>query len=253
MLILANTGFLFPGLPLAGRIAAAATAGFDGVEFHDEVQRDDPARVADLLAAQGLRVGSLNSGMGDTMGQAALPGRMAEFAASLTLAHAAAQAVGAGAIHVLSGRGAGSDAVLAANLRRALDLTDRRLLIEPICRAAVADYHLHRLDQALAVLDAVGSPRVALMFDWFHIATDHGSEAAAALLARHRERIGHVQLAAVPSRAEPGADLLAMTQDLGFAAVGLEYRPTRPEAAVLAAIRPPAPPSGRSGFPHPRT
>ena len=62
MRLLANLGFLFPGLPLAARIAAAAAAGFDGVEFHDQVQQDDPPRVADLLAATGLTAGSLNSG-----------------------------------------------------------------------------------------------------------------------------------------------------------------------------------------------
>lgn len=237
MRFLANTGFLFPGLPVGARIDAAAAAGFDGVEFHDEVQGTDAPALAGQLTRHGLAVGSLNTAMGPGMGRAALPGQEAALAADVAAAERAAAAVGARAIHVLCGRGTGSDAVLVANLRRALDLTDRALLIEPICRAAVPDYHLSDLDQALAVLDAVGSPRVKLMFDWFHMATALGPQGAAAALAAWRGRIGHVQLAGVPGRNEPDPALVAMVRGLGFGAIGLEYRPTLPEAATLAGLR----------------
>lgn len=237
MRIFANLGFLFPGRPLAAQIAAAAAAGFDGVEFHDQVQRDDPAHVAARLAETGLAAGAVNSGMGDSFGLAAIPGAEARFAADLALTHRAAQAIGAPAIHILAGRGATDGAVYLANLRRALDLTDRLLLIEPISPQAVPGYHLATLAQALAVQDALGSPRIRLMFDWFHIAATLGPDGAAAALAAHRDRIGHVQLASWPDRAEPGADLLALAAGAGFGTVGLEYRPTRPEAQALAALR----------------
>jgi hydroxypyruvate isomerase len=238
MRFLANLGFLFPGRPLAAQIAAAAAAGFDGVEFHDQVQRDDPHRIADLLAGHGLAAGSLNSGMGDSFGLAAMPGQEARFAADLALAHRAAVAIGAPAIHILAGRGATDDATYRANLRRALDLTDRLLLIEPISPAAVPGYHLASLAQALAVQAALGVPRLRVMFDWFHMAATLGPQGAAAALAAHRDRIGHVQLASWPDRAEPGADLVALAGAAGFGTVGLEYRPTRPEAEALAALRP---------------
>lgn len=242
MRILANTGFLFPTLPFPDRIRAAAAAGFDGVEFHDEVQRHDPAAIAAVLRETHLTVGSLNSGMGATMGTAALPGRQEAFAEGFRQADAAAQAVGAGAIHVLSGRGAGQDATLIANLKMALTLTDRDLLIEPIGRAAVPDYHLHTLDQAFRVQDAVGSPRLGILFDWFHIATAQGPVQATQSLTRHRDRIAHIQLSRIPDRHEPGANLVAMVRGAGYPTLGLEYRPTQPEADTLAAIRPPAPP-----------
>jgi 2-dehydrotetronate isomerase len=237
MIWLANLGFLFAGLPLAERIAAATAAGFDGVEFHDHVQRDDPARIAALLAGAGLRVGAINSGMGDSFGLAALPGAEARFAADLSAAHDAAQAIGAPAIHVVAGRGATCDATYRANLRRALDLTDRDLLIEPISPAAVSGYHLASLEAALAVQDALGTPRLRVMFDWFHMAATMGPRAAGAALLRHRDRIGHVQIASWPERTEPGADLVAQVEAAGFGAVGLEYRPTRPEAEALRALR----------------
>jgi hydroxypyruvate isomerase len=234
---LANLGFLFAALPLTDRITAAAEAGFDGVEFHDQVQNDDPARIADLLAAAGLAAGSVNSGMGDSFGLAALPGQEGAFAADLARAHRAAEAIGASAIHIVAGRGATDAATYLANLRRALDLTDRLLLIEPISPAAVPGYHLHSLDQALAVQRGLASPRIRILFDWFHMAATLGPDGAAAALAAHRDRIGHVQLASWPDRAEPGADLVALAAGAGFATLGLEYRPAGPEAATLAALR----------------
>lgn len=237
MRFLANTGFLFPRLAFPERIRAAAAAGFDGVEFHDEVQAHDPAAIAALLAETGLGVGGLNLRMGRTLGCAALPGEERQFARDLAEADAAARAVGAGALHVVAGRGEGDRATYLANLRRALDLTGLPLLIEPICRAAVPDYHLHDLDDALEVLDRIGSGRISLMFDWYHAAAMLGPAGAEAALARHRARIGHVQLAAAGDRAEPGPDLCGMAARAGFARVGLEYRPTRPEAALLAALR----------------
>jgi hydroxypyruvate isomerase len=235
MRFLANLGFLFPGRSLPDRIAAAAAAGFDGVEFHDDVQRHDAGAIAAALG--GLAVGSLNLAMGETFGAAALPGLEARFLADLRAAEAAAQAVGARALHVVAGRGPADDAIYRANLRRALDETDRLLLIEPLCAAAVPGYHLAHLDQALEVVDAIGSPRLRVMFDWFHIATDLGPDAAAQALSRHRDRIGHVQLAAAPGRAEPAPALLAPIIDAGIETVGLEYRPTVPEAETLAALR----------------
>jgi 2-dehydrotetronate isomerase len=232
----ANTGFLFPTLPFADRLRAAAASGFDGVECHDEVQRHDAHAIADLLAETGLEMGGLNTRMGTTAGCAALAGQDATFAADMQAAHAAAEIVGARAIHVLAGRGETCRATYLANLRRAQDLTDRLILIEPLCRAAMADYHLSTLSDALAVIDTLGSDRIRVMFDWYHIAATEGAEAARALHT-HRAQIGHVQAASYPARAEPDASLIAATAAAGFASVGLEYRPTRPEQDTLATLR----------------
>lgn len=235
MRLFANTGFLFTDLPLPQRIQAAAAAGFDGVEFHDELQRHDAPAIAALLARLGLTMGSINVHMGETAGRAALPGQEAEFMADLAAAHAAATCVGAPALHVLAGRGATDTATYRANLRRAIDATDRLILIEPLCPQAMPGYHLSRLADALELADALG-PRVRVMFDWFHVATELGAVAAGQALLRHRALIGHVQAASVPARAEPDAALLRLFSDAGFAALGLEYRPTQPPAAHLAAL-----------------
>lgn len=237
MRFLANTGFLFPALPFADRLRAAAAAGFDGVECHDEIQQHDPGAIAAILAETGLSVAGLNTRMGATAGCAAVPGAEAAFVADLRAAHAAAVRVGAGAIHVVAGKGETARSVYLANLRRALELTDRRLLIEPICPAAIPGYHLATLDDAVAVQDSIGDPRLGILFDWYHMVATLGVQGAAEALARHRDRIAHVQAAAFPRRDEPGGDLIRATEAQGFGALGLEYRPSLPEAAVLASLR----------------
>ncbi len=232
----ANTGFLFPALPFPDRLMAAAAAGFDGVECHDEIQRHDAGQVADMLAQTGLAVGSINIRMGDTAGCAALGGHQPQFALDMRAAALTAQAVGARAIHVLAGRGAMDRAVFADNLKRALDLTDRMILIEPISPVAMPGYALNNLPEALALCDQVSNPRLRVMFDWFHMTATLGADAARAL-QDHRDMIGHVQLASYPDRTEPDAAIVALVQQAGYTRIGLEYRPTRPEAQTLSALR----------------
>lgn len=73
----ANLGFLWPQLPLAGRIRAAGAAGFDAVEFHDPY--DEPqADLRDALRDTGLSLLALNTRPGNRaageFGLSALPG-----------------------------------------------------------------------------------------------------------------------------------------------------------------------------------
>ena len=129
----ANTGFLYRDLPFPDRIRAAAAAGFDAVEFHDEAQDADPGQLAAVLAEAGLPVLGLNTRMGDTSGCAAIPGAEAQARADIDAAVRVAQAVGAGAIHVLSGKAEGeaARACLIRTLRHALDVFDGRILMSP--------------------------------------------------------------------------------------------------------------------------
>ena len=236
MRLLANTGFLFLDLPFPDRLAAAARAGFDGVECHDEIQRHDPGAIAAALAGLGLSMGGLNIRMGDSMGLAAIPGQEARFMADLAEADRAAQAVGAASIHVLAGRGQTDAATFLENLRRASEATDRLILIEPLCAAAVPGYHLCRLEQGLEIARHLG-PRVRVMFDWFHAATELGEAAAARALAEHGELIGHVQAASTPGRNEPDAATVARFAAAGFPALGLEYRPLIAPGDCVARLR----------------
>lgn len=228
----ANTGFLWKELPFLERIARAAAAGFDALEFHDEAQGEDPAALSDALAAAGLPVLGLNTRMGDTVGCAAIPGAADQARRDFEVAHAVAERVGAGAIHVTAGKtdAAGAREAYLAHLDWAVGQTDRTLLIEPICRAAIPGYFLHDLDEAVRVIRDLGHDRIRIMFDCFHVETEHGQT-----LARYTAcaaHVGHVQIASVPGRAEPVggtldyATLLPALVAAGYdGAFGCEYRP----------------------------
>lgn len=228
----ANTGFLWKDRPFLQRIAAAAGAGFDAVEFHDEAQGEDPEALRDAIAAAGLPVLGLNARMGDTAGCAAIPGMADQAKRDIDAAVETAALAGAGAIHVLSGRTdeAGAHACYVAALRHALAASDLTILIEPISSAAMPGYFLHSLDQARSVIAEIGHPRLKILFDCFHVEREHGD-----LVARFGTvagDVGHVQIASFPDRAEPWlsdidyAAVLPAMRAMGYAgAIGCEYKP----------------------------
>ena len=251
----ANTGFLWTDLDLPGRIRAAHAAGFDAVEFHDEAQRGDLAAVAAALAETGLPVCGLNVRMGQSAGCAAIPGQEDQARRDVDAAARTAEALGAQALHVLAGRSGedGDRAAFLRVLRHALAVSDRVVLIEPICQQAMPGYFLHYIDQAAAIIEDIGDRRLRLMFDCFHIQTATGDCTAA--FARHAGRVGHVQIASVPGRNEPGVDdmldyarLIPAMQAAGYGgAFGCEYRPRGTveaglgwRARLLAEIQPSA-------------
>lgn len=239
----ANTGFLWKDRPFLDRLRAAAAAGFDGLEFHDEAQAEDLSELREVLAETGLPVLGLNVRMGTTAGCASLPEAADQARRDVDAAVAVAQAIGARAVHVVAGKGAGpaAEAAYLAVLRHALAVSDLTILIEPICPQAIPGYFLHSLDQACRVLDEIGHPRLKIMFDCFHIEMAHG-----ALIDRFRAcaaQVGHVQIASVPARAEPetGPDaaldygvILPALRQAGYGGMfGCEYRPATTTDAGL--------------------
>ena len=231
----ANTGFLWRDLPFLERIDRAAAAGFDALEFHDEAQEADTAALSETLERNDLPVLSLNTRMGMTLGSAALPGDRAR--REIDEAAALAARIGARAMHVLAGLTDAPEAraTFEDNLRHALAATDAAVLIEPISPAAIPGYFLHDLATAAEILDAVGHPRLRILFDTFHVAATEGDVSRA--FARHAPRIGHVQIASWPGRAEPDGEILALLPAMRAAgydgAFGCEYRARGPVEAGL--------------------
>ncbi|MGB7757484.1 MAG: TIM barrel protein [Salinisphaera sp.] len=232
----ANTGFLWPDRPFIDRVRAAAAAGFDAVEFHDEAQSADTAELVDVLSSARLPVLGLNVRMGATAGCAAIPERVDEARRDIDQAIAVADRVGARGVHVLAGKtdAPGAEAAYIATLRYALSVSDLTILIEPICRQAMPDYFLGRLDQAQRILGEIDHPRLKLLFDCYHVQTEHGD--VVARLKQCVDDVGHIQIASVPGRNEPElgpvaeldyATVLAAFRDAGYAGMfGCEYRPT---------------------------
>ena len=194
----ANLGFLWTDRTLPDAIKAASQAGFDAVECHWPYEHD-PLIITKTLSQTGLPMLVLNTKRGDmSKGES----QAAKQTLQANLAYAAKRAEQAG----------------------------KTILIEPLNHRDVPSYHLQSVEAAARTIDAVGSDRVKIMFDFYHIQILQGD-----LLNRFKAYlpyIGHVQIAGVPQRAEPDRGevnypaLLPAIYEAGYDGyVGAEYKP----------------------------
>jgi hydroxypyruvate isomerase len=235
----ANLSTLFPELPFLERFAAAARAGFRYVEyqFPYQWQAEELARHA---RDAGVQVVLHNLPAGDfakgERGIACLPGREREFRAALEPAIAYAKAVDCPRLNCLAGLAPADRAhfdVLVANVRyaaRRLGEAGLQLVLEAINTRSVPGFFLSRSAQAIDVLNAAGEQNAFLQYDFFHMQIMEGD--LARTVERLLPRIGHIQLADVPDRHEPGSGeinfdfLLRHLDTIGYSGwVGCEYNP----------------------------
>jgi hydroxypyruvate isomerase len=232
-----NIGMLFAERPFLDRITAAAAAGFDHVECH--FPYDHPiADIKAALAAAKMRMNGLNTSPGNAgeFGLAGVPGREAEFRERFDQAVTYARGLGASMIHVMAGVALPSErrralATYVANLRAAADIApDLTLLLEPLNHRSRPGYLVNRSDEVAELIVEIARPNVKLLFDVFHIQIMEGD--ILKRFERHRPVVGHVQIAAVPSRAEPDEGevnyraVLHAFDAVGYdGLVGLEYVP----------------------------
>ncbi|QND50785.1 TIM barrel protein [Phyllobacterium sp. 628] len=235
----ANLGFLWPDRSLLARIAAAAQAGFKAVELHWPY--DIPASEVHIACAEhGVRLLALNTPLGDTakgeFGLAVLEGRQKDFETSLDQAIDYARTAGASAIHVMAGVVPVADKprarqVFAQNLALAAQkAADFKLLLEPINQRDKPGYFYSTLEEAASLIAEIGASNLKIMFDVYHVGVSQGD--IFKRLEHHLPMIGHVQIAAVPSRAEPDEGeiaypaVFAELDRLGYSGwVGCEYKP----------------------------
>jgi hydroxypyruvate isomerase len=168
-------------------------------------------------------------------GLAALVGREEEARAAINRALASADALDAGAVHVMAGFAAGqeAEACFIGNLRyaaKAAQAAGRTILIEPLNGYDAPGYFLDHSDQARRIIEAVGAPNLKLMFDCYHIQIVEGD--LTRRITANLDIIGHVQFAGVPHRGRPDEGeinyrhVFAHLADLGYAApLGAEYKP----------------------------
>jgi 2-dehydrotetronate isomerase len=208
-----NLRWLFTELPMLDRYAAAARAGFRGVEVafpYEHAARD----IAQRLEANGLKLVQILTPCDWERGErgiAALPGRETDFRTSVDVAIDYALQVGKPLIHAMAGnltpsidKGAARETFIA-NISYAAESAAREgltIILEPCCTARFPDYFYHRLEEAVDVIRAVGRNNVKLCFDTFHVQSEEG-----ALTQRLEEvfpHVGHIQVGDVPGRREPG-------------------------------------------------
>jgi hydroxypyruvate isomerase len=246
----ANLTMMFNEVPFLDRFEAAAKAGFTAVEFlfpYDFPATDIRAR----LDANGLQQILFNMPPGDwaagERGTASLPGRQAEFRTGVEKALEYAAALGTQRLHLMAGvPPAGIRAGVAANLfavnlawaAERAHAAGVMIVIEPINHRDMPGFLLNTTGQAAGIVEAVGSDRVRILFDVYHCQVTEGDVTSRmkALLPL----IGHVQIADVPARNEPGTgeigwDYVFRHMDaIGYDGwVGCEYRPAAGTVAGL--------------------
>ena len=208
----ANLTMLFTELPMPDRFAAAADAGFQGVEilFPYDLPARDLSRAA--LAA-GLDFVLLNTPppnwAGGPRGFAAEPGREDRFRSDFDRALRFAEALRARHIHIMAGYAQGPAArdTFVANLRWAAERAPQiGLTIEPLNPADQPGYFLADFDLAADLIAETGAPNLGLQYDSYHAHLIAGD--AVAVWRRHKAIIRHIQIAGVPGRQEPSGGVI---------------------------------------------
>jgi hydroxypyruvate isomerase len=251
----ANISTLFNELPFLDRIDAAAKAGFSAVECQFPYAVE-PAALAARLQQVGVPLVLFNVPPGRAeageRGLASLPGREADFNASIERAVEYAQATGCSRVHVMAGLlPGGADRrrhvdQFVTSIARAADrlaAVGATAMIEPINTRDVPGYLLDGTMLALECMANAQRPNLQLQYDVYHMQVMEGD------LMRSMERllpsIGHIQIADNPGRHEPGTgeinfvNLLPHIDALGYGGwVGCEYLPQSNTLAGLAWARP---------------
>lgn len=234
----ANLGFLWSARPLLERIELAAQNGFKAIELHWPYDTSAQA-VRDACQRLNLTLLAANTPLGNTQlgesGLAALPGREAEFKEIFMQSLQWCLTAGATAMHVMPGvveRDARSTQTMVENLQWASAQVPQgfTLLLEAINQRDKPGYFYSTQAQSNAIREATGCDNVKLMFDVYHVGVAEGD--ILTKLAHYMPHIGHIQIAAVPSRAEPDEGeidypvVIQAIDRLGYTSwIGAEYKP----------------------------
>lgn len=254
----ANISILFPTVAYMERFSAAAGAGFSAIETWwptDSLAAGvTPDDIVSTAERHGLETVLLNFAAGDMKagdrGLAGDPAGVADFRANVPVAIDLARRLGCAKLNALAGN-AISDAdrpaqldLLAESVAFAADAAaaaGMRVLLEALNPAETPRYLLHGTDAVLDMIERVGRPNVAFQLDVYHVAM--AGEDPIESIRRAGPHIGHVQLADVPGRHEPGTGTLpfpaildALDREGYTGAIGLEFTPLDPAAPDFGCV-----------------
>ena len=238
----ANLTMLYKEVEFLGRFAKAAAAGFAAVEFLSPYEvgvEEVKARVDDLglmVALFNLPAGDADAGEFGTLGN---PARRDFFRWSFGEALEAANRLGCGRLHAVFGKtAAGFDA--AAQVDCALENlawaapqaagAGVTLLVEALNGVDWPSFFINTTADSVNIVTQADHPNVRLQYDVYHAQMMGGN-----LINSIRDNfdlIGHIQIADVPGRHEPGTgeinypNIFTTLEDLGYQGyIGLEYHP----------------------------
>lgn len=238
----ANLSLLFTETELTKRFKAAKQSGFSAVEIQFPFSVH-PEILAALVAEQQLKLVLFNVAADDLTqggeGLACVPEKKAQFEEALAQAVAYAHYLKPEAINILPGRCFDKrqkpryletfkeNLLLAAETLAPLGI---RAVFEAINTCDMPDFLVHSGMQMLKIVNQLKHPNLYMQYDIYHM--HRMGENAAGFIARHADKIGHIQFADSPGRGQPGTGEIDFQQI--FSAIqksnysgwcGAEYKP----------------------------
>ncbi len=197
----ANLSMMFNEVEFVDRFAAAAKAGFKGVEFLFPYAYDKN-QLAELARKHNLQVVLFNMPPGDfnagDRGLACDPARAGEFQDGVGKAADYAVALGCKQLHCMAGlkpRGVNDEKMREAyidSLRfagRELAKHGIRVLIEAINTRDIPGFYLNYSRQALDIIHYARVPNLAFQYDIYHMQIMEGD--LAPTIEKHLDKIGY--------------------------------------------------------------
>ncbi|SET20675.1 hydroxypyruvate isomerase [Thorsellia anophelis] len=247
----ANLTMLFNEVDFLARFEKAKLAGFKGVEYLFPYDFDKN-QLADLLQTHQLEQVLHNLPAGDwgkgERGIAILPERVNEFQDGVGKAIEYATALNCKQVNVLVGIAPEGIAMgmlqktLISNLRFAakeLKQAGIKLLMEPINYFDIPGFFVNRTQQAVDILEEVGSDNLYIQYDIYHMQRMEGE--LVNTIKQNLSKIAHIQLADNPGRNEPGTGeinypfLFKAIDEMGYTGwIGAEYKPLTTTEAGLS-------------------
>ncbi len=236
-----NISMMFTELPFLDRSAAAAAAGFTGVDIQFPYAFP-AAQLAEQAEAADVSIVLINAPGGDQSrrepGIACQPNRKEEFREGIEIACEYAQILQCPRVNILAGRVGrnpeANRATLIDNLEYGSDMLARinaQALVEPINGNDVPGYFIQTTADAVACINHVRRENLKLQFDIYHRQVSEGNVIDA--LTQFALHIGHIQFADAPGRHQPGTGVIKFSEifkkidEIGYSGwVGAEYIPT---------------------------
>jgi len=249
-----NLSMLFTEAPLQERFDLAAQAGFKHVEIQFPYELPIET-IQEALKRNGQTLELINFPAGDwaagERGIACNPDRTDEFRQGVALALEYASALGVKRINALSGiqpdgvSDQDAEETFAQNLRYAAQQCEGQgiqLLAEAINTQDIPGFFLNRSEQLFTLKERYQIDALQLQYDVYHMQIMEGN--LITTLQQNLGNIGHIQIADVPGRHEPGTgeinfpNVLSALDEMGYpGVVSLEYIPANDTLSGLTQLK----------------
>lgn len=245
---------IYTEYPFLDRIKLAAAQGYDAVEFWNWDVKDMQV-IKETAAEAGIEIATFQSNLGGTLIH---PGHRESFIQGIQKSLAKAREMGVSALFLLTDELGEDRSVrfqfpelggeemyrsVLAGLKALAPLAEEAgvtLMLEPLNTFVDhPGYFLNRSELGAKLVRQVNSPNIRLLFDIYHMQVMEGNLIEG--LKKNMDVIGHVHVADVPGRHEPGTgeinyrNVINVLREAGFAGfVGMEFAPTADSKTAAA-------------------